>query len=144
MMWSVINVSSAVGFPSSRRVSGQEIDAGIGPSCRLSLEPVWQAAVATPTEAGCDSARATAGTASTLTDWHGRTRHDLVHALSEVLLERAIGVVYRPQTELTSHYFEAVLADQFDAWVWFEETRAVIPLGHEQPHGAPETWPFGL
>jgi len=61
-----------------------------------------------------------------------------------VLLERAIGVVYRPQTERMSHYYEAVLAEQFDAWLWLEESRAVTPLGHEHPHGAPETWPFGL
>jgi erythromycin esterase-like protein len=60
------------------------------------------------------------------------------------MLERAIGVVYRPETERASHYFEAVLADQFDAFVWFEETRAVTPLGPEHPHGAPEMWPFGL
>jgi erythromycin esterase-like protein len=64
--------------------------------------------------------------------------------LSQTLLERAVGVVYRPQSELLSHYFEAVLADQYDAFVWFEETRAVTPLGSERPHGAPETWPFGL
>jgi erythromycin esterase-like protein len=84
------------------------------------------------------------GQARTLTDWRSRTNRELVSALSEVLLERAIGVVYRPQSELTSHYFQAVLAEQFDAWVWFEETRAVTPLGPERPHGAPETWPFGL
>lgn len=84
------------------------------------------------------------GLARSLTDWRGRGKRELVDALSEVLLERAIGVVYRPQTELASHYFEAVLADQFDAWVWFEESRAVTPLGHERPHGVPETWPFGL
>lgn len=80
----------------------------------------------------------------TLTNWRGRKNLELVDALSEVLLERAIGVVYRPQTERTSHYFESVLADQFDAWVWFEESRAVTPLGPERPHGVPETWPFGL
>ncbi len=84
------------------------------------------------------------GLARTLTDWRGGKQRELVSALSEVLLERAIGVVYRPRSELTSHYFQAVLAEQFDAWVWFEETRAVTPLGHERPHGAPETWPFGL
>lgn len=84
------------------------------------------------------------GLARTLTDWRSRENRELVAALSEVLLERAIGVVYRPQTELASHYFEAVLADQFDAWVWFEHSRAVSPLGPERPHGAPETWPFGL
>jgi protein-L-isoaspartate(D-aspartate) O-methyltransferase len=43
-------------------------------------------------------------------------------------LERAVGVVYRPQTELQSHYFRATLPDQFDAWLWFDETRAVDAL----------------
>ena len=84
------------------------------------------------------------GLSRSLTDWRARKDSELVAALSAVLLERAIGVVYRPQSELTSHYFEAVLADQFDAYVWFEESRAVTPLGRERPHGAPETWPFGL
>lgn len=84
------------------------------------------------------------GLARSLTDWRGGKKRDLVGALSHALLERAIGVVYRPESELTSHYFESVLADQFDAWVWFEESRAVNPLGPERPHGAPETWPFGL
>jgi erythromycin esterase-like protein len=84
------------------------------------------------------------GHARSLTDWRGAKGGALRPTLSRALLERAIGVVYRPQSELTSHYFEAVLADQFDAFVWFEETRAVTPLGPERPHGAPETWPFGL
>ncbi|WP_067732622.1 erythromycin esterase family protein [Novosphingobium naphthalenivorans] len=84
------------------------------------------------------------GLARSLTDWRGPRRKVLGEMLSQTLLERAIGVVYRPETERASHYFEAVLADQFDAFVWFEETRAVTPLGHERPHGAPETWPFGL
>jgi erythromycin esterase-like protein len=84
------------------------------------------------------------GIARSLTDWRGERRKELAAPLSEVLLERAIGVIYRPETELASHYFEAVLADQFDAYVWFEETRAVSPIGPERPHGAPETWPFGL
>lgn len=85
-----------------------------------------------------------AGLARTLTDWRGPDRRDLADILRTPLLERAIGVVYRPETERSSHYFEAVLADQFDAWVWFDQTTAVTPLGHERPHGAPETWPFGL
>lgn len=84
------------------------------------------------------------GIARSLTDWRGHKRRDLVELLSRTLLERAIGVIYRPETELASHYFESVIADQFDAFVWFEETRAVTPLGHERPHGAPEIWPFGL
>lgn len=61
-------------------------------------------------------------------------------------LERAIGVVYRPETELASHYFQAILPDQFDEIVWFDETSAVEPLGPPGEPGAdlPETYPFGL
>ena len=79
-----------------------------------------------------------------MTEWRSPARHDLASVLCEPLLERAIGVVYRPQSEFLSHYFEAVLAEQFDAYVWFEETRAVTPLPAAPPHGAPETYPFGL
>jgi len=84
------------------------------------------------------------GIVRTLTDWRRGDRRALTDLLRKPLLERAIGVVYRPETELLSHYFEAVLAEQFDAWVWFEQTTAITPLGAERPHGAPEIWPFGL
>jgi len=43
-------------------------------------------------------------------------------------LERFIGVIYRPATELQSHYAETSLAQQFDAFLWFDETTAVTPL----------------
>ena len=61
-------------------------------------------------------------------------------------LERAIGVVYRPDTELASHYFHASLPHQFDEYIWFDETRAVEPLGTRARPSAdlPETYPFGL
>ncbi len=62
-------------------------------------------------------------------------------------LERAIGVIYRPDTELASHYFTARLAEQFDAVLHFDESRAVEPLGpRPEPHPAevPETYPFGV
>ena len=78
-----------------------------------------------------------------LTDWRAGKR-ELRELLSEPRLERAIGVVYRPETERYSHYFEAVLAEQFDAFVWFEETRAVTPLAAGHAAGVPETYPFGL
>jgi protein-L-isoaspartate(D-aspartate) O-methyltransferase len=48
--------------------------------------------------------------------------------LATARLERAIGVIYRPETELASHYFEAVLPEQFDEWIWFDETEAVTAL----------------
>jgi erythromycin esterase-like protein len=84
------------------------------------------------------------GVARSLTDWRGPSRGELRETLSEIRLERAIGVVYRPDTELLSHYFKAVLSEQFDAYVWFETTRAVTPLGSRAPQGVPETYPFGL
>jgi protein-L-isoaspartate(D-aspartate) O-methyltransferase len=59
-------------------------------------------------------------------------------------LERFIGVIYRPETELQSHYARATLPDQFDAFVWFDETRAVTPLSGITLHGTPDTYPFGL
>jgi erythromycin esterase-like protein len=68
-------------------------------------------------------------------------------ALTERRLERFIGVIYRPETERWSHYAEAELPGQFDAWVWFDETRAVTPLAAEpedEAPGAEETYPFGL
>jgi erythromycin esterase-like protein len=64
--------------------------------------------------------------------------------LANPRLERAIGVIYRPETELASHYFDARLPEQFDGYVWFEESRAVTPLPTEPEPGLPETYPFGL
>jgi protein-L-isoaspartate(D-aspartate) O-methyltransferase len=55
-------------------------------------------------------------------------RDALREELAEARLERAIGVVYRPDTELQSHYFQAVLPAQFDEYVWFDDTQAVEPL----------------
>ena len=85
-----------------------------------------------------------AGVPHALVDWRDPTRGDLRAELAQARLERAIGVVYRPETELYSHYFEAVLSDQFDALVWFEQTKAVTPLPAGHGQGMPETSPFGL
>ena len=59
-------------------------------------------------------------------------------------LERAIGVIYRPETERLSHYFDAVLPRQFDDYIWFDETHAVTPLRVEELEGLPDTYPFGV
>ena len=61
----------------------------------------------------------------------------LREALSTPLLQRFIGVIYRPDTERHSYYAQARLARQFDAWVWFDETTAVTPL-----ENTPDTFPF--
>ncbi|MDX6333540.1 MAG: hypothetical protein QOG05_880 [Streptosporangiaceae bacterium] len=67
--------------------------------------------------------------------------------LRSARLERAIGVIYRPDTERQSHYFQARVADQFDAVIHIDETRAVEPLertaGWEQGE-VPETYPFAV
>jgi erythromycin esterase-like protein len=65
--------------------------------------------------------------------------------LMEPRLERFIGVIYRPETELMSHYADASLPQQFDAFVWFDESSAVTPLGPEHAReGVPDTYPFGV
>ncbi len=65
--------------------------------------------------------------------------------LASPRLERAIGVIYRPDTELASHYFQAELPRQFDEYCWFDETAAVTPLAAAvTASGPPETYPFGV
>jgi erythromycin esterase-like protein len=62
-------------------------------------------------------------------------------------LERAIGVIYRPETERISHYFHARIGAQFDAVIHLDETTAVEPLERTSEWEAgdlPETYPFGV
>lgn len=70
----------------------------------------------------------------------------LRQALAEVRLQRAIGVIYRPHSELHSHYFQAALSQQFDEVVWFQYSSAVSPLDAQAGSGAgaADTFPFGL
>jgi protein-L-isoaspartate(D-aspartate) O-methyltransferase len=68
----------------------------------------------------------------------------LARRLAEPQLERFIGVIYRPDTELQSHYAEAALSRQFDAFLWFDQTRAVRETGAERRAGMPDTFPFGV
>lgn len=65
-------------------------------------------------------------------------------ALRTPHLQRAIGVIYRPQTELLSHYFQVVLPQQFDEYIWFDQTQALNAIRTEQVAGVPETYPFGV
>jgi erythromycin esterase-like protein len=71
---------------------------------------------------------------------------EVADGLRHPRLERAIGVIYRPETERVSHYFEARLADQFDAVLHFDETRAVEPLERTaqwEQSEVSETFPSG-
>ncbi|MDH3430889.1 MAG: protein-L-isoaspartate(D-aspartate) O-methyltransferase [Gammaproteobacteria bacterium] len=69
---------------------------------------------------------------------------EVVGELAQPRLERAIGVIYRPETELESHYFEAILPRQFDEYIWVDESSALTPLTTAELHGVPDTYPFGL
>lgn len=71
---------------------------------------------------------------------------DLRRELDQPRLERFIGVIYRPETERHSHYAEVRLPQQFDAFVWFDQTQALQPLDGPRPDAGrvPDTWPFGL
>jgi protein-L-isoaspartate(D-aspartate) O-methyltransferase len=69
-------------------------------------------------------------------------RAELRAELTDPKLERAIGVIYRPETELASHYFHAVLPYQFDEYAWFDETRAVRPLKERAHRDAARAYPF--
>ena len=83
---------------------------------------------------------------------HARFMLPLRHLTSAALrrrlqaprLERAIGVIYRPETERASHYFQATLPNQFDEFIWFDKSAAVTPLESQELRGLPDTYPFGL
>ena len=71
----------------------------------------------------------------------------LRRTLSEPRLERFIGAIYRPETERWSHYAEARLSEQFEAWFWFDDSTAVTPLpaaASAKAGSADDTWPFGV
>ena len=72
---------------------------------------------------------------------------EIAKALKEERLQRAIGVIYRPETERWSHYFYAKLPRQFDFMIHLDETHALEALP-AFPHGRPgeldETYPYGL
>ncbi len=97
--------------------------------------------------------RVSANSPESLSAFSLHLRDPVRRALREELipsqLERAIGVVYRPDSEMLSHYFYASLPLQFDEYIWFDETRAVRPLAlptravHAM-NDVPETYPFGL
>jgi len=76
-----------------------------------------------------------------------RQCRQLAAQLHSERLERAIGVIYRPDTELISHYFHARLPNQFDAILHYDDTRAVEPLERTaewQAGEVEETFPSGL
>jgi erythromycin esterase-like protein len=72
---------------------------------------------------------------------------DLYQTFTQPRLERAIGVIYRPDTERYSHYFNAWLSRQFDVMIHFDQTRAVEPLERNaqwEAHATADTYPSGL
>ena len=84
------------------------------------------------------------GIARYLVDLRPHRNEALRDDLREPRLERYIGVIYRPESERMSHYAHASLSDQYDGFVWFDETSAVTPLAARAVIGEDETYPFGL
>jgi erythromycin esterase-like protein len=78
-----------------------------------------------------------------LLDLRRGVHEGLREALSKERLERAIGVMYLPETERVSHYFRSALSEEFDGFLWFEQTRAVTPLPTSGRAGLHESHPFG-
>jgi erythromycin esterase-like protein len=73
--------------------------------------------------------------------------NEAVDVLREERLQRAIGVIYRPETERISHYFHSSLPRQFDFMIHIDETEAVTPLPariHKRPGEMDETYPSGF
>ncbi|HET6802965.1 MAG TPA: erythromycin esterase family protein [Casimicrobiaceae bacterium] len=72
---------------------------------------------------------------------------DVAQALRGPLLQRAVGVIYRPRTERWSHYFDAELPRQFDVMIHLDRTKALEPLDRSagwDEGEPPETWPTAL
>jgi erythromycin esterase-like protein len=69
-------------------------------------------------------------------------RPEVAEELAQPRLERAIGVVYRPDSELQSHYFQAALARQFDEYVWFDETQPIRAISSSRARALPSIHPF--
>ena len=111
-------------------------------------EPMTIKAVRPSLPGSCERAAHEAGGGRFLLALREGVNAGLRQALWEPRLERFIGVIYRPDTERWSHYVDCRLAEQFDAYVWFDETRAVtplpVPMREEHEAGDEETWPFGV
>jgi erythromycin esterase-like protein len=79
--------------------------------------------------------------------WLDLGEREVATALRGALLQRAIGVIYRPETERWSHYFEARLPEQFDAIIHLDNTVALTPLDRSagwDEGEPPETWPTAV
>ena len=85
-----------------------------------------------------------AGTRAFLLPLRQPQREEVRVELAPARLERAVGVIYRPDTELQSHYFHASLPYQFDEYVWFDETQSVRPIASTEARTLPAAHPFSV
>ncbi len=133
-------------FPEGVRIVGFGADHGTVAAASNWDEPMEHMQVAPARSESYERIFHEAGMPAFVLSLRQPRRRAVREELAPPLLERAIGVVYRPQTELASHYFHASLPGQFDEYIWFDETRAVRAL--ERPrsivHDVPDTYPFGL
>lgn len=129
-------------------IIGQGTHTGTVAAARNWEEPMEVMPVRPSLNNSYESVAHSTGMSSFLLDLRkGHMDEELRQLLLQPLLERFIGVVYRPETEYWSHYSKAILPKQFDAYVWFDETTAVKPLRATEIHHAvatDDTYPFGL
>jgi erythromycin esterase-like protein len=104
--------------------------------------PMEEMAVPPAREAALEGVLHTAAPARSLLVFPRDDRPDL---LTDTLDHRAIGVVYHPERDRWSNYVPTVLGDRYDAFCWFDETRAVAPMAvPASPVFEPETYPTGV
>ena len=107
----------------------------------------WSRPSASTSDRRCRAATSSSSIRASSTGSSSPSAETPVRALRDARLERAIGVIYRPQTERASHWFHARLPDQFDAVIHFDRTTAVEPLERTSlwdEGEPPETFPTGL
>jgi erythromycin esterase-like protein len=76
------------------------------------------------------------------TEMSARGEHNIGHLCRKEFGEQAY--LYRPESELASQYFQAVLPQQFDEYIWFDDARAVTPFDTAEIEGLPDTCPVGV
>ena len=138
-MRTTITPKVAATRPNARAQSGKSITA-IAPG----IEALWRKSIAPANIAPRFSATLDSKAPALLLPLGVAARPAVRDELRAARLERAIGVIYRPETELQSHYFQAVLPAQFDEYIWFDETEAVRALPAVAREGLPDTYPFGV
>ncbi len=106
--------------------------------------PVSIVSLMYPIEGSFEELWMQSGMENALLDITGGLDDRLQRQLEKKYQQRAVGVIYRPDTERTSHYLEVQPAKQFDHYVWLRDTGPVTPLAPVRENGGADLYPFGV